>query len=1024
MGKTPSPSAGGSWSYVVAHGVRGGVHIHGDRGEVVVLGIDEGVEDASQSFQFPGASGIMEQGLSGGSWIVLLSDVCVSRWGACRAFPLRGILVSIVPVPDWWRRAIRKPFAVMVPLVLSLIGLVAVICPSAQTAFGHGPSVALPELCPQTGLSRTSFSVDGVELVLCTRFLPAPEFVTPESDNAIQVATAANQGRVFRELSITAIPFGAKPSTEALPRADATSEETYRTSLRGYRERQGGNPQTGPVARLFGTQVVGLVSVVDLHVGRAVVEPVAITEWIVEAGSRIWIVRASQGLSDTEESGGQALSQVDSPGGISLSSPDVSRPSTSLAAMNRLLSQVGGTLDTTSMPQSAASDLPFPPWWDGDCDTENFYAATGVHAYPLGASYRGVKACGPRPWGADGGPEVWVSFFPGALAQIEWQCPELSKRFMYLAYGIAPYSANGSQVVWNCDPDANGCWLEQMPNDGTPGRRPQPGDILSYGSTSTNGHTSVVAESDVGGDGNGTIVVVEQNSSLDGDRTLPVIDWQVLGSAGAVSGWLHDSGNSEVEVPPAEVVIVGPSTGIVQAVYAFTATVSPIAATVPITYVWEAAGRSPVTNIGGLSDIVAFAWNTAGTQAITLTATNVGGTVTATQRISTYVPVRAAFSAAPLAGQPPLTAFFTDTSTGAFTTWSWDFGEGMTSTEQSPTHTYALTGTFSVSLTVKGPGGSDTAVKARYIRVSERPVIANFTAHPASGPAPLAVQFTDASVGEIAAWRWDFGDDVTGTEPCPAHVYTTTGVYTVGLTVSGPGGMDAEMKVGYVAVWEESSVYLPLLLRNYITVLPPRPCVEGIANGGFEDGGDWEIPETPYSAGYTTTVAHSGDRSMRTGIVDPADNIQSWSSARQLVAIPASAVSVTLRLWLYPVSEETSANPAFQTHRSAPSIGTASPSMSDEAQYVFILDENNQWLETLIWQRSNDREWTFHQFDLIGYAGQAIKLQFGVYNDGGDPVTAMYGDDVSLEICGAEAGSERSWAGAGPLDETWGQGAR
>jgi bacillopeptidase F (M6 metalloprotease family) len=46
----------------------------------------------------------------------------------------------------------------------------------------------------------------------------------------------------------------------------------------------------------------------------------------------------------------------------------------------------------------------------------------------------------------------------------------------------------------------------------------------------------------------------------------------------------------------------------------------------------------------------------------------------------------------------------------------------------------------------------------------------------------------------------------------------------------------------------------------------------------------------------------------------------------------------------------------------------------------------------LLWQRS-------HEFDLTAYAGQTIKLNVGVYNDGQDGITAMYLDDVSLEIC-------------------------
>jgi len=83
------------------------------------------------------------------------------------------------------------------------------------------------------------------------------------------------------------------------------------------------------------------------------------------------------------------------------------------------------------------------------------------------------------------------------------------------------------------------------------------------------------------------------------------------------------------------VAISGPTAGIVQTDYTFIATVSPITATLPITYVWQTTGQSPVMHTnGGLSDIITFTWSTTGTQAITVTATNAGGTVTGTATIN------------------------------------------------------------------------------------------------------------------------------------------------------------------------------------------------------------------------------------------------------------------------------------------------------------------------------------------------------------------------------------------------------
>ncbi|TET53636.1 MAG: CHAP domain-containing protein, partial [Anaerolineales bacterium] len=94
---------------------------------------------------------------------------------------------------------------------------------------------------------------------------------------------------------------------------------------------------------------------------------------------------------------------------------------------------------------------------------------------------------------------------------------------------------NGSQVVWNYSEDL----LEKIGN-GTTGIAPQPDDVLSYGSTSTWGHTSVVIASNVDANGNGSITIMEQNASATGSNTLPVYSWVVSPSWTNVSGWLHD----------------------------------------------------------------------------------------------------------------------------------------------------------------------------------------------------------------------------------------------------------------------------------------------------------------------------------------------------------------------------------------------------------------------------------------------------------------------------------------------------
>ncbi|MFN0059932.1 MAG: S8 family serine peptidase [Planctomycetota bacterium] len=78
--------------------------------------------------------------------------------------------------------------------------------------------------------------------------------------------------------------------------------------------------------------------------------------------------------------------------------------------------------------------------------------------------------------------------------------------------------------------------------------------------------------------------------------------------------------------------------------------------------------------------------------------------------------------------------------------------------------------------------------------------VANFVGAPTSGNAPLVVNFTSTSTGTISSYAWNFGDSGTSTLQNPSHTYTAAGTYTVTLTVTGPGGSDAETKSGYIVV--------------------------------------------------------------------------------------------------------------------------------------------------------------------------------------------------------------------------------
>ena len=160
-------------------------------------------------------------------------------------------------------------------------------------------------------------------------------------------------------------------------------------------------------------------------------------------------------------------------------------------------------------------------------------------------------------------------------------------------------------------------------------------------------------------------------------------------------------------------------------------------------------------------------------------------------------PPTAAFSASSVSGNAPLSVTFNDNSDAGskdIFQWHWDFGDGNTSSRQSPSHEYTTPGQYTVSLTVTSDHGVDTLTQSQLINVLAVPPVAAFSQDVTEGDAPLTVTFTDSSTkgtGDINLWQWDFGDGNISTESSPSHTYTTPGSYTVTLTVADEYSSDA-----------------------------------------------------------------------------------------------------------------------------------------------------------------------------------------------------------------------------------------
>lgn len=136
----------------------------------------------------------------------------------------------------------------------------------------------------------------------------------------------------------------------------------------------------------------------------------------------------------------------------------------------------------------------------------------------------------------------------------------------------------------------------------------------------------------------------------------------------------------------------------------------------------------------------------------------------------------------------PFEVDFVDLSTGALD-YLWNFGDGTTSQNVNPSHTYQTVDSFFVNLTVTGVGGCQTSTLINnYIQI--RPIQSGFLAEPKGGCVPLPVQFFDTtnSYYPLTDWYWDLGDGTTSTQPYPTHTYVDTGLYDVSLITENSRG--------------------------------------------------------------------------------------------------------------------------------------------------------------------------------------------------------------------------------------------
>ncbi len=170
-------------------------------------------------------------------------------------------------------------------------------------------------------------------------------------------------------------------------------------------------------------------------------------------------------------------------------------------------------------------------------------------------------------------------------------------------------------------------------------------------------------------------------------------------------------------------------------------------------------------------------------------------------------PALADFTLNNARGCTGVNAIFSDQSfgNGGVTNWLWNFGDGTTSTQANPGHSYNQPGTYTVSLSILDAAGCiDSVRKVDTVQVLRSPV-ANFGLSDTAGCAPMIVQFTDMSVGTdagIAGWNWRFGTGSPNLSQHPTQFFANAGRYGITLTATDSNGCP-HSQVKYLRVYDK-----------------------------------------------------------------------------------------------------------------------------------------------------------------------------------------------------------------------------
>jgi gliding motility-associated-like protein len=331
--------------------------------------------------------------------------------------------------------------------------------------------------------------------------------------------------------------------------------------------------------------------------------------------------------------------------------------------------------------------------------------------------------------------------------------------------------------------------------------------------------------------------------------------------------------------------------------------------------------------------------------------------------------VVASFTASPTSGCAPLLVNFTDNSTGAPTTWSWNFGNGNTSSLKNPGTTYATPGTYTVTLTASKSGSSNTTTKT--ITVFAKPT-ANFTTNiTTTACVDQIVNFTDASTavsGTITGWKWDFGDgSAFSTLGNPSHSYNTSGTKQVTLTVTSNNGCPENITKSIIVLPKPVAAFSGTPLSACVAPLNVTYTNSSTGSGtvsylwDFGDGsgtstttapshsynalGNYNVTLTITQGGCTSTLTKPNYISVKNTVADFSADTTSICVGKSVKFTDLTSPASTSRTWNFGDASATSAlaNPTHVYN----TVGTFSVSLNATANGCTDPEVKNNYITVL-----------------------------------------------------------------------------